>query len=79
MHDACYSYIVNSNFLEMIRQELIRFNDNLYILKAKYPQERVRIDKTQELKELLECDVVLKQNGWLFYCEQIQEAEIVLE
>jgi hypothetical protein len=62
----------------MIRQELIRFNDNLYLLKAKYPQERVRIDKTQELKDLLKCDVVLKQNGWLFYCEQIAEAEIIL-
>jgi len=61
----------------MIRQELIRFNDNLYLLKAKYPQERVRIDKTQELKDLLGCQVVLKQNGWLFYCEQIEEAEIM--
>ena len=70
-------YYFNSNILEMIRQELVRFNDNLYLLKAKYPQERVRIDKTQELKELLKCDVVLKQNGWLFYCEQISEAEII--
>ena len=68
---------INSNFLEMIRQELIRFNDNLYLLKAKYPQERIRIDKIQELRELLKCDVVLKQNGWLFYAEQIPEAEIV--
>ena len=79
MYDTCYNYIVNSNFLEMIRNEFIKFNDNLYILKAKYPQERVRLDKIQELRELLECDVVLKQNGWLFYCEQIQEVEIVLE
>jgi len=46
----------------MIRQELIRFNDNLYLLKAKYPQDRVRIDKTQELKDLLKCDVKTK---WL--------------
>jgi len=63
----------------MIRNEFVRFNDNLYLLVAKYPQERVRIDKTQELKDLLKCDIVLKQNGWLFYCELIPEAELILE
>lgn len=63
----------------MIRNEFIKFNDNLYLLKAKYNAESVRIDKVQELRELLKCDIVLKQNGWLFYCEQIQEAELVLE
>ena len=61
----------------MIRNEIIRFNDNLYLLKAKYSAESVRIDKVQELRELLKCDIVLKQNGFLFYCEQIEEAEIV--
>ena len=77
MYVISHINFINSNFLEMIRQELIRFNDNLYILKAKYPQDRVRVDKTQELKELLGCDIVLKQNGWLFYAEQIPEAEII--
>ena len=68
---------INSNFLEMIRQEIIRFNDNLYLLKAKYPQDRVRVDKVQELRELLECDIVLKNNGWLFYGELIPDVEII--
>ena len=61
----------------MIRQELVKFNDNLYILKRKFSEGVVRIDKVQELRQLLECDIVLKQNGWLFYCEMIPEAEIV--
>ena len=61
----------------MIRNEFIKFNDSLYLLKAKYQAESVRIDKVQELRELLNCDIVLKQNGWLFYCELIPEAEIV--
>ena len=61
----------------MIRNEFIRYNDNLYLLVAKYPEGKVRVDKTQELKDILKCDIVLKQNGWLFYCEQIPEAEIV--
>jgi hypothetical protein len=63
----------------MIRNEFVRFNDTLYLCVAKYPQDRVRVDKTQELKELLKCDIVLKQNGWLFYCEEIPEAELILE
>ena len=63
----------------MIRQEIVKFNDTLYIVKRKFSAESVRIDKVQELRELLECDIVLKQNGWLFYCEQIKEAELVLE
>lgn len=61
----------------MIRQEMVKFNDVLYIVKRKFSAEAVRIDKVQELRQLLECDIVLKQNGWLFYCEQIAEAEIV--
>lgn len=79
MFDVGHGNCFNSNTLEMIRQELIRFNDGLYLLKARYPQERVRVDKTQELRELLKCDIVLKQNGWLYYCEQIPEAEVILE
>lgn len=79
MHYTCYSYIINSNILEMIRQELVRFNDELYLLKAKYPQEKIRVDKTQELKDLLKCDIVLKQNGWLFCCEKIEELEVLSE
>lgn len=63
----------------MIRQEIVKFNDTLYIVKRKFSAEAVRIDKVQELRQLLECDIVLKQNGWLFYCEQIQEAEVILE
>jgi hypothetical protein len=61
----------------MIRQELIRHEDNLYIVEAKYPNDKVRVDKTQDLKEALGCDIVLKSNGWLFYCKRIEEAEIV--
>ena len=79
MHVIGYGHIINSNFLEMIRQELIRFNDNLYIVKHKYPQDKVRVDKTQELKDLLKCDIVLKNNGWLFYCEIIPEVETISE
>jgi len=60
-----------------MNKEFVRFNDNLYILKNKYQEISVKVDKIQELKELLNCDIVLRKDGWLLYCKQIEEAEIV--
>jgi hypothetical protein len=56
---------------------LIKFNDNLYFQKRKYVEDSVKQDKIHELKDLLECDIVLRKDGYLIYCEQIPEAEIV--
>jgi hypothetical protein len=63
----------------MIVKEFIRFNDGLYILKRKFQELSIKTDKVQELKELLGCHIVLRKDGWLLYCEQIQEAELVNE
>ena len=56
---------------------LIKFNDNLYFQKRKYMEDSVKQDKIHELKDLLECDIVLRKDGYLIYCEQIAEAEII--
>jgi hypothetical protein len=56
---------------------LIKFNDNLYFQKRKYMEESVKPDKIQDLKDLLQCDIVLRKDGYLLYCELIPEAEIV--
>jgi hypothetical protein len=61
----------------MIKNEFVRFNDNLYLVKQKYRENTIRIDKVQYLREVLKCDIVLKQNNYLFYCEQIPEAEVI--
>ena len=61
----------------MIRHEMVKFNDNLYFVVRKYPEDIIKTDKIQELRELIGADIVLRQNGWLFYCEQIPEAEII--
>jgi hypothetical protein len=63
--------------MEMRKNDFIRFNDNLYIIKYMYLNSKVRVDKTQELKDLLGCDIVLRHNDYLFYCDLIPEAEIV--
>lgn len=79
MFTPCYINYISSNILEMIIKEFIRFNDGLYILKRKFQELSVKQDKIQELKSLLGCDIVLRKDGWLLYCEQIAEAEIVNE
>ena len=70
-------YIECSNILEMKRKEFIRHNDNLYMIVEIYSEQRVKHDKIQELRELLECDIVLRKDGLLLFCEKIQEAEVV--
>lgn len=55
----------------------IKFNDNLYFQKRKFMEDSIKPDKIQDLKDLLQCDVVLRKDGYLLYCEQIAEAEII--
>ena len=62
-----------------MNKEFIRYNDNLYTLTKRYQEVSVKPDKIQELKELLNCDIVLRKDGWLLYCERVEEAEIVTE
>ena len=61
----------------MKRKEFIRHSDNLYMIVEMYSEQKVKHDKIQELRELLECDIVLRKDGLLLFCEKIQEAEVV--
>ena len=61
----------------MKRKEFVRHNDNLYLIVELYPEHRIKSDKVQELRELLKCDIVLRKDGLLLFCEKIQEAEVV--
>ena len=63
----------------MIKNEFVKFNDNLYLIIQKYHEDKVRIDKVQELKDVLGCDIVLKNNNVLYYCNLIPELEIINE
>ena len=67
----------NTIILEMKRKEFIRHNDNLYLIIEIYTEQRVKPGKTQELRELLGCDIVLRKDGLLLFCEKIQEAEVI--
>lgn len=59
----------------MIKEEIIRFNDNLYIPRYKF-LDSPKI-KTEELRNYLGMDIVLRKENFLFFCEQIPEAEVI--
>jgi hypothetical protein len=61
----------------MRRNDFINFNGSVYQIKYMYLSSKVRVDKTQELKDLLGCDIVLKHNDYLFYCVLVPELEVV--
>lgn len=63
----------------MKRKEFIRYNDKLYLIVEIYGEQKVKPDKIQELRGLLDCDIVLRKDGLLLYCEQIAEAEVITE
>ena len=58
-----------------IKKEFIRFEDRLVEVKKVLPG--VRIKNVNGLKELLECDTVLRKGDFMYFCVSIQEAEIV--
>jgi hypothetical protein len=61
----------------MIIKEFINFNDSLYIPKHRFMEYRVLENKVHDLRRDLGCDIVLKKDGWLIFCEKIEEAEII--
>jgi hypothetical protein len=63
----------------MKRKEFIRHNDKLYLIVEIYAEQKIKPDKIQELRGLLDCDIVLRKDGLLLYCEQIAEAEVITE
>lgn len=52
----------------------IRHEDKLYLLIRKFQEESV-ID-INELKEFLHCDLVLRKDNYLHFCQLIEEAII---
>jgi hypothetical protein len=61
----------------MIIKEFINFNDSLYIPKHKFMDYRVQENKVHDLRRDLNCDIVLRKDGWLLFCEKIEEAQII--
>lgn len=63
--------------MPLLNREFIRFNDNLYEVIKRYPENKVKTDRIDELRQIFYCDVTLKKDGSLFFCKIVQEAELV--
>lgn len=61
----------------IVGKEVIPYNNELYMVQRKYKEMTVKEDKIIELRDFLGCDLVLRNNGYLFFCELIKEAETV--
>lgn len=63
----------------MIIKEFINHNDSLYIPKYTFLEHRVVGENVHNLRRHLECDIVLRKNGWLTFCEKVEEAQVISE
>ena len=63
----------------MLRNEFIRYQDNLYIVK-KIVREDIHPEMNIEaIKEFTGSDIALKREGLVYFGELVPEAEIVPE
>jgi len=58
-----------------ICKNFIRINDDLFLVKRTFPEERVK--DYNLVKEWLEVDSVFKREGLLYFCIKIIELEVV--
>jgi protein associated with RNAse G/E len=56
-------------------KQVIYFNDKVYIVRKTFKDHPDF--PTAEAKDYFNCDTVLKKDGILYICEQIQEAQII--
>ena len=58
-----------------IKRDFIRWEDKIVEVKRSYPIDRVK--DVSLIKEWLGVDVVLRRDNIMYFCETIQEAEII--
>lgn len=58
--------------------ELIRFNNGLYRVKRVLGEGSIKPDRTNDVKDFFGCDITLKSDGKLLFCELIPEIEYEL-
>lgn len=59
----------------LIKREFIHWDDSLVEVIKKYSTERIK--DVNGLKELLDCNVVLRKNETTYFCRKMDEAEII--
>lgn len=64
-----------ANDLTTQRNRFVSMPDKLVQIKRVYYEDRVK--DMNGIKEWLNCDVALRKNGLMYFCQTIEEAEIV--
>ena len=61
------------------KQPIQRINEDLYLVVAEYPLDRVK--NISDVKEWLNCEVAFKNGntGTYLFCNKIEEAHIIKE
>lgn len=55
----------------------IKVNEGLFRIRRSYKEEDVK--NIDELKEYLQVDIVFRKDGMLYFCENVQDLEIINE
>jgi hypothetical protein len=53
------------------RKEFMTYQDNLYIIRAVHPVERVK--DHNGIKQALGCNLVLRQQNQMYFLEQVED------
>ena len=62
-----------------ISKQVVEWEDALYIIKRILKEYTYPADFTQEYKEYICADTVLKKDGLYYFCQKIEEAQLVEE
>ena len=60
-----------------IKREFIRFDDKLFEVVRFFREDHVK--NVEAIKQHYECTMVLRKNGFMYFCTEVPEAEIVEE
>ena len=60
-----------------IKREFIRFDDKLFEVVRFFREDHVK--NVEAIKQHYECSMVLRKNGFMYFCTEVPEAEIVEE
>ena len=61
----------------MINQEIINIQGRLFLIKRKFPQHRINLEKgdISILKQYFHCDTIFKSQGFIWFANEIKDAE----
>ena len=62
-----------------ISKQVVDWNGSLYIIKRTIKETSIKEELVQEYKEYICADTVLKKDGMYYFCQKIEEAQLVEE